>query len=117
MGRMVKVGLKGTGGWLNEHMVKNAYPFPLILTLINKLKGAKFFSKMDVQWGDRWKATFITPYRLYEPLVMFFGQCNLPPTFQAFMDSAFRDMIMEGWLVIYMDDDLVFVDTEGQFQE
>ena len=33
------------------------------------------------------------------------------------MDSAFRDMIMEGWLVIYMDDDLVFVDTEGQFQE
>ena len=28
--------------------VKNAYPLPLISTLIDKLKGAKFFSKMDV---------------------------------------------------------------------
>ena len=65
---------------------------------------------MDIQWGynnihikegDEWKATFITPYGLYKPTVMFFGQCNSPPTFQAFMDSTFRDMIMEGWLIIY----------------
>ena len=34
--------------YLNEHMVKNTYPLPLISTLINKLKGAKYFSKMDV---------------------------------------------------------------------
>ena len=43
---------------------------------------------MDVQWrynniqikeGDEWKATFIIPYGLYEPLVMFFRQCNSPP--------------------------------------
>ena len=71
-------------------MVKNAYPLPLISTLIDKLKGAKYFSKMDIQWGynnicikegDKWKATFTTPFSLYEPLVMFFGQCNSPPTF------------------------------------
>ena len=69
--------------YLNEHTVKNAYPLPLIFTLIDKLKGAKYFSKMDIQWGynnihikegDEWKATFTTPYGLYEPLVMFFGQ-------------------------------------------
>ena len=30
------------------HMVKNAYPLPLIATLIDKLKGAKYFSKMDI---------------------------------------------------------------------
>ena len=34
--------------YLNEHMVKNAYPLPLIATLIDKLKGAKYFSKMDI---------------------------------------------------------------------
>ena len=34
--------------YLNEHMVKNAYPLPLISTLIDKLKGAKYFSKMDI---------------------------------------------------------------------
>ena len=37
--------------YLNEHMVKNAYPLPLIATLIDKLRGAKYFSKMDIQWG------------------------------------------------------------------
>ena len=81
---------------------------------------------MDVQWGynniqikegDEWKAVFITPYSLYEPLVMFFGQCNSPPMFQAFMDSAFRDMIAEGWLVIYMDDVLAFAKMEAKCQE
>ena len=34
--------------YLNEHTVRNAYPLPLISTLIDKLKGAKFFLKMDV---------------------------------------------------------------------
>ena len=112
--------------YLNEHMVKNAYPLPLISTLIDKLKGVKYFSKMDIQWGynnirikegDEWKAAFTTPFGLYEPLVMFFGQCNSPPTFQAFMDSTFRDMIAEGWLIIYMDDVLVFVETLEECQE
>ena len=91
--------------YLNEHTVKNAYPLPLISTLIDKLKRAKYFSKMDIRWGynniriregDEWKAAFTTPYGLYKPLVMFFGQCNSPPTFQVFMDSTFRDMITEG---------------------
>ena len=80
--------------YLNEYTVKNAYPLPLISTLIDKLKGAKYFSKMDIWWGynnihikegDKWKVVFTTLFGLYEPLGMFFGQCNSPPTFQAFM--------------------------------
>ena len=35
--------------YLNEHTVKNAYPLPLISTLIDKLKGARYFSKMDIR--------------------------------------------------------------------
>ena len=112
--------------YLNEHTVKNTYPLPLITTLIDKLKGAKYFSKMDIRWGynnirikegDEWKATFTTPFGLYEPLVMFFGQCNSPPTLQAFMDSIFGDMIAKGWLIIYMDDILVFAETLEECQE
>ena len=34
--------------YLNEHTVKNTYPLSLISTLINKLKGVKYFSKMDI---------------------------------------------------------------------
>ena len=112
--------------YLNEHTVRNVYLLPLISTLIDRLKGAKYFSKMDIWWGynnihikegDEWKAVFITPYGLYELLVMFFGQCNSLPTFQAFMDSTFRDMIAKGWLIIYMDDILVFAETKEECQE
>ena len=32
------------------------------------------------------------------------------------MDSTFGDMIAEGWLVIYMDDVLVFAESLEEFQ-
>jgi hypothetical protein len=37
--------------YLNDWMVKNAYPLPLISEIMDKLKGAKYFLKFDVQWG------------------------------------------------------------------
>ena len=37
--------------YLNDWTVKNVYPLPLILELMDKLKGAKYFSKMDVHGG------------------------------------------------------------------
>jgi hypothetical protein len=103
--------------YINEHTIKNAYPLPRINDLLDKLKGAKIFTKMDIRWGynnvrihdpDRWKAAFTTKRGLYEPTVMFFGLCNAPATFQAMMNDIFSDYIAEGWLVIYMDDLLIF---------
>ena len=41
---------------------------------------------------------------LFEPTIMFFGFCNAPPIFQAFMNHIFADMLREKWLKIYMDD-------------
>ena len=99
--------------YLNEHMVKNAYPLPLISNLVNNLRQFSHFTKFDVRWGynniqikegDEWKATFITPLGLFEPMVMFFGLCGSPPTFQEFMNHNFANYICEQWLVIYMDD-------------
>ena len=37
-------------------------------------------------------------------MAMFFGLCNSPATFQQFMNELFKDLITEGWLVVYMDD-------------
>ena len=36
---------------LNEVMIKNKYPLPLIQELINKVQGAKYFTKLDIWWG------------------------------------------------------------------
>ena len=102
---------------LNEMMIKNRYPLPLISELIDQLTRAKYFSKMDVRWGynnipikdgDEYKAAFRTNRGLFEPLVMFFGLTNLPATFQTMMNDIFREEIAQGWVVIYMDDILVF---------
>ena len=90
---------------LNAITVKNKYLLPLISELINKLQGAKYFTKLDVHWGfnnvrmkdgDEWKAAFQTNWGLYEPLVMFFGLTNSPATFQTIMDAIFEDLISEG---------------------
>lgn len=36
---------------LNEGTIKNKYPLPLINELIDKVKDAKFITKLDVRWG------------------------------------------------------------------
>src|SRR5271170_2332235 len=108
---------------LNAMTVKNRYPLPLIPELIDQIKSARVYSKMDVRWGynnvrikegDEWKAAFITNRRCFEPTVMFFGLCNSPATFQTMMNEIFREEIAEGWLHIYMDDFLVTADTKEE---
>jgi len=105
---------------LNAMTVKNKYPLPLISELINKLRGAKYFTKLDVRWGfknvwmkegDEWKAAFRTNRGLFKPLVMFFGLCNSLATFQTMMDNIFDDLIMEGVVVVYLDNILIFTET------
>src|SRR6202023_2410653 len=102
---------------LNDATIKNAYPLPRVSDLLDKLKGAKYFTKLDLRWGynnvriregDEWKAAFRTNLGLFEPLVMFFGLCNSPATFQNMMNDILREEINEGWLLVYMDDILIF---------
>src|SRR5271170_4154283 len=44
-------------------------------------------------------------------MVMFFGMCNSPATFQAMMDSIFDEEVEEGFVIVYMDDVLIFTPT------
>jgi hypothetical protein len=37
--------------YLNDWTVKNSYPLPLISKIMDKLKSAKYFTKLDVCWG------------------------------------------------------------------
>ena len=101
---------------LNAMTIKNRYPIPLINDLINRLKGARFFTKLDVRWGfnnvrirkgDEWKAAFRTNRGLFEPLVMYFGLTNSPATFQTMMNDIFQDLILSGDVMVYLDDILI----------
>uniref|UniRef100_A0A0W0FSN7 RNA-directed DNA polymerase n=1 Tax=Moniliophthora roreri TaxID=221103 RepID=A0A0W0FSN7_MONRR len=111
---------------LNKGTVKNAYPLPLISELLDKLKGATVFTKLDLRNGynnvrikdrDQWKAAFKTNRGLFEPTVMFFGLSNSPATFQAFMNDILSDFIDEGWCVVYMDDILIFSKDQDEHRK
>ena len=80
---------------LNKISVKNRYPLPQIDELIDILKGAKFFKKLNHKSGyhqipiestDVWKMTFKTKEGLFEWLVIPFGLTNTLATFMIYMD-------------------------------
>ena len=107
--------------YLNEHTVKNNYSLSLIMQLVDKLQGAKLFTKMDLRWrynnvcikeNDEWKAAFTCFCGSFEPLVMYFGLCNSPATFQVMMNKIFADM--DDVVVVYIDNLMIFTKTENQ---
>ena len=109
--------------YLNSHTVVDSYPLPDIKTLLDDLASSSYFTKFDVRWGftnicikagDEWKAVFVTPRGVFEPLIMFFGQTNAPPTFQRYMNETFARMISERKVVIFMDDVIVHGNTREE---
>ena len=106
--------------YVNEFTVKNNYPLPLISQLVDKLKGCKLFMKMDLWWGynvqvkegDEWKAVFVTHKGAFEPLVMYFGLCNSPTTFQKMMNEIYHDM--SDVCMVYIDNLMIFTKTDNQ---
>jgi hypothetical protein len=108
---------------LNAITRKNRYLLPLINDLIHWLKGARYFTKLDVRWGynnvcirkgDEWKAAFRTNRGLFEPLVMYFGLTNSPATFQTMMNEIFQNLITEGIISVYLNDILIFTNSSEE---
>ena len=111
---------------LNDQMVKNNYPLPLITELINNMGSKKVFTKIDLRWGfnnvrikkrDEWKGAFIMHIGSFEPTVIFFGITNSPTMFQAMMNEILRDLINEGKVVAFVDNVLVGTETEEGHNE
>ena len=100
---------------INKRTITDANPLPRIDVCLDCLSSAKIFSTIDLQSAymqlevaddDRHKTAFITKYGLFEYLVMAFGLCNAPSTFQRCMEMVFRGL---QWniLLVYLDDIIV----------
>jgi hypothetical protein len=90
---------------LNAKTIKDRHPLPNIQIVAEELKDAKWFTKMDVRWGyynvriregDEYKAAIITPEGTFKPTVTQMGLCNVPATFQRYMQWVLRDVIKTG---------------------
>ena len=75
---------------LNANTVTDSWPLPRIDEMLARLKGAKFFSKLDLRDGyhqvpivehDRYKTAFTCRYATFEMVVMPFGLKNAPSHF------------------------------------
>ena len=101
---------------LNRMTIKNRYPISLISEIMDRIKGAKHFTWLDVldafnrihiAEGEEWKTAFRTRYGHFEYLIMPFGLCNAPASFQSYIYDALCDYL-DNFCVVYMDDVLVY---------
>ena len=101
---------------LNEVTIKNKYPLPRIDDLFYQLKGAKYFSKIDMRSGyyqlkikesDISKTAFVTRYGQFEFTVMSFELTNAPAYFMNLMNKVFMDEL-DKFVVVFIDDILIY---------
>src|SRR5258705_12962794 len=87
---------------LNEIMIKNSYLLLLVSDVLTRVCDVECFTTLDLHWGfnnvqlkegDKWKAAFSMNQGLFEPLIMFFGLCNSPATFQMMMNNILHPFI------------------------
>jgi hypothetical protein len=110
---------------LNRITRKNRYPLPLISEAMDRLVGAKIYTKIDlrhaynrirIKAGDEWKTAFRTRYGHFEYLVMPFGLVNAPATFQGFINQVLSDFL-DVFCIVYLDDILIYSDSEEEHTE
>jgi transposase InsO family protein len=105
---------------VNACTKRDAYDLPRIEETIDCLKGAKYFSCLDLKSGywqvemkeeDKPITAFsVGPLGFFEFNSMPFGLCNSPATFQRLMQQCLQDIHLEQCL-IYLDDIVVFSST------
>ena len=104
---------------LNSITVKNRVAIPRIQELLDQLRGARYFSKIDlagafhqvrVSEEDIPKTAITTPLGHFEWVVMSFGLVNAPATFTALMTKVLEPFLYK-FALCYLDDILVYSRT------
>jgi hypothetical protein len=101
---------------LDKVTIKKKYPLPRIDDLFDQLKGAKYFSKVDLRSGyhqlkiresDIPKTAFVTRYGQYEFTVMSVGLTNAPAYFMNLMNKVFMEELNK-FVAVFIDGILVY---------
>ena len=101
---------------LNQIMIKNRYPLPLISETLNWLSEAKIFFKLNlkdtyhhiqIKEGNEWKTAFHTCYSHFKYMIMSFRLVNTSVTFQDYINWALTE-IVNIFCVVYLNNILIY---------
>ena len=107
---------------LNSITHEAKYPLPRIEDCLDQLRGARYFSKIDLRSGywqtrihpeDVHKTAFRTPFGHHEWLVMPFGLQGAPSNFQRMMNHYLRQYLGKS-VLCYLDDILIYSKTKEE---
>ena len=110
---------------LNVVTIKNWYPILLINKTLRKLTGAVYFKKLDIiatfnqmqiKEGQEWLTVFNTRHGQFKYLVMLFGLCNVPGTFQSYINNSLHEYL-DVFCTAYLDDVLIYSTDEKEHTE
>ncbi|CAI6339108.1 unnamed protein product [Periconia digitata] len=105
---------------LNAKTVKDRNAPPVIKDTMARLAKTQFMTILDIihafntiriREGDEYKTAFLTRFGLFEYVVMPFGLCNAPATFQRYINDILHD-ILDDFCTAYIDDILIYSENE-----
>ncbi|GFX98611.1 retrovirus-related Pol polyprotein from transposon 17.6 [Trichonephila clavipes] len=98
---------------LNQKLVKDKFPLPIIEDVLDTLQEAEVYSTLDLRNGFfhvdvdedcRKYTSFIVPDGQFEFNKVPFGLSTSPGVFQRYVSSIFRDLTRKGIVISYLDD-------------